>query len=102
VPDCEFLFISVAINIARCNRVVMMGLFPRALSMSKPFLVTFYFKSCIYEGKKPDSRSRPTVSFLSTADMSDGKHPFSFLLLVPRKEVVLIHGLGVAIVSKAC
>lgn len=52
VPDCELLFISVAINIARCNRVVMMGLFPRALNMSVALFVTCYFKSRIYKKKK--------------------------------------------------
>lgn len=56
VPDCELLFISVAINFACCNRVVMMGLFPRALNMSKTLFVTCYFKSRIYKKKNRQSQ----------------------------------------------
>lgn len=100
VLDYELLFISVAINIGRCNRVVMMGLFPRALEMSKTLFVTCYFKSHIYK-EKIDSCSRPTMSFLPTADISEIKYPFSFLLLVPCKgRNPADSWAGVAIVSK--
>lgn len=51
VLECKLLFISVAINIARCNRVVMMGLFPRALDVSEALSVTCCFKSRIYMEK---------------------------------------------------
>lgn len=56
VPDCELLFISVAIIIARCNSVVTMGLLPRALNMSKTLFVTCCFKSHIYKKKNRQSQ----------------------------------------------
>lgn len=51
VLECKLLFISVAINIARRERVVMMGSFPRALDVSEALFVTCYFKSHIYKAK---------------------------------------------------
>lgn len=75
-----FLFISLP----SIPHAVMKAPFPRASDMSKTLFVTCYFKSHIYK-KKIDSYSRPTMSFLSPADISEIKYPGSFLLLVPRK-----------------